>query len=202
MLLVVLSTTVFVVDVPFLNIPSRAIFAAPFLYILVALGLDGLPSRGLGLAGLIILTWCAAVGLGNYYRGLEFHNPIYAVPTREMVAQVSSRARPGDVILAEADTGFKFYYQRTEQPVTLWDGDVTVSRLQSQQPNRVWLITFGRDSTRSMANASLEDWLRHNYRLAREQGYAEQDPTYRRVKERLLHRPAYRYKLLVQTYEK
>jgi mannosyltransferase len=201
-LFVVLSTIVFVVDVPFLNIPSRAIFAAPFLYVLVALGFHGLSSRGLQLLGLIILTWCAAVGLGNYYRGLEFHNPIYAVPTREIVAQVSSHSRPGDVIVAEPDTGFSFYYQQTGQPVTLWSSDTALSQLQSQQPNRVWLITFGRDSTRSVTNTALQDWLRYNYRLAMEQGYVEQDSTYRRVKEWLLHRPAYQYKLLVQEYQR
>lgn len=201
-LLVVLSTTVFVVDVPFLNIPSRAIFAAPFLYVLVALGIHGLSSQELRLLGLIILTWCAAVGLSNYYRGLEFHNPIYAVPTREIVTQVSSHSRPGDVIIAEPDTGFSYYYQQAEQPATLWSSDTALSQFQSQRPNRVWLITFGRDSTRSVSYTALQDWLRHNYRLAMEQGYAEQDSTYRRVKELLLHRLSYQYKLLVQEYEK
>jgi hypothetical protein len=201
-LLVVLSTTVFVVDVPFLNIPSRAIFAAPFLYVLVAVGIHNLSTRALKLLSLGVLTWCAAVGLSNYYRGLEFHNPIYAVPTREIVTQVSSHSRPGDVIITEPDTGFSYYYQRTEQPVTLWSSNTALSQLPSQRPNRVWLITFGRDSTRSVTDTALQDWLRNNYRLAMEQGYTEQDSTYRRVKEWLLHRPAYQYKLLVQEYEK
>ena len=121
-LLVVLSTTVFVVDVPFLNIPSRAIFAAPFLYLL---GCSGNPQPALAEAQAAwsgpIEPGAPPVGLSNYYRGLEFHNPIYAVPTREIVAQVLSRYRPGDVIVTEPDTGFSYYCQRTETTGPLMD---------------------------------------------------------------------------------
>jgi hypothetical protein len=119
---------------------------------------------------------------------------------REVVAHVLDQYQPGDVIADEPDTGFGYYYRQTDQPTPLWNSDEALARLQFLHPKRVWLITFGRDATRSTTNAALQDWLGANYHLASEEGYVEQDPTYRQVKEWLLHRPAYRYKLLVQVF--
>jgi hypothetical protein len=45
-------------------------------------------------------------------------------------------------------------------------------------------------------------WLEKNYSLTLERGYTELDPVYRKVKELLLCRPTYRYRLLVQRYER
>lgn len=200
-ILVVIATTLFVVDVPFLNIPSRALFAAPFLYLLVAGGVLALRSRLLQLVALAALTVCAAAGLGNYYRNLEFHNPIYAVPLREIVAGVDAELQPGDVIVHEPDAGFSYYYRSEQSRVPLLDNATALPVLQADPPHRVWLITYGRDATRGVTNVALEDWLAQHCRLLEERGYVEQDATYQKVKEALLHRPAYRYKLVVRLYE-
>jgi len=199
-LVVVLSTVWFVVDVPFLNIPSRAFFAARFLYVLIAAGVGALRSPAVRAAALAVLALCAAAGLSNYYRGLEFHNPIYAVPAREIVAEVRAQLETGDVIVNEPDSGFSYYYPRNGDTTPLWSSYDALPLLQAQRPPRVWLVTFGRDATRGVTNAALKDWLDLNYRLTLEKGYVEQNPTYRMVKERLLHREAYRYKLVVQQY--
>jgi len=199
---VVLSTVWFVVDVPFLNIPSRAFFALPFLCVLLAMGVGVLPRRWLKWAAMAALILCAGAGLSNYYRGLEFHNPIYAVPMREVVAQVRDELQPGDAIVSEFDTGFGYYYRDTSGLAPLWESDVALAPLLSERPGRIWLVTFGRDATRSTTNEELQGWIEQNYRLAWEQGYVEQDPLYQRAKELLLHRPAYRFKLLVQRYER
>jgi len=200
--LVVLSTVWFVVDVPFVNIPSRAIFALPFLSVTIAAGMVALRARWLKLVSLAVLTICAAAGLNNYYRGLEFHNPIYAVPMKQVVAQVRAECQAGDVIVSESDTGFAYYYRQMDQPVPLWTSDLALPALQSERPGRVWLLTFGRDATRLTTDDALQEWLWQEYNLAWEQGYVEQDLLYQRVKEKLLHRPAYRYKLLAQRYER
>ena len=200
--LVVLSTVLFVVDVPFVNIPSRAIFALPFLSIAMAAGIAAVPVRWLRWVCIALLMLCAVAGLSNYYRGLEFHNPIYAVPMREVVARVRAECRAGDVIVSEFDTGFGYYYRRTDQPVPLWATDTALPSLQTEHPGRVWLVTFGRDATRSTTDEALQEWLWQEYELAWEEGYVEQDPLYQTLKEKLLHRPAYRYKLLVQRYER
>jgi 4-amino-4-deoxy-L-arabinose transferase-like glycosyltransferase len=201
LVLVVLSTIWFVVDVPFVNIPSRVIFALPFLSTSIAAGIAAVPTRWLKLVCIALLTVCAMAGLSNYYRGLEFHNPIYAVPMKEVVTEVRGECQAGDVIVSEFDTGFGYYYRQTDQPVPLWVSDTALALLQAQRPGRVWLITFGRDASRFTTDEQLQEWLQQEYHLAWERGYVEQDPLYRRVKEKLLHRPAYRYKLLVQRYE-
>ncbi len=200
-IVVVIATTCFVVDVPFLNVPSRALFALPFLSTLVAVGTLALPRRELRYVCVTILLVIALSGLRNYYLDIEFHNPIYAVPMREVVAEVRSELEAADVIVSEGDTAFAYYYQQTEQPAPLLGADVALSVLQAQLPERIWLVTFGRDSTRSSANQELADWLTEHYRLLSQQGYVAQDPLYRQVKARLLHRPAYTYKLLVQLFQ-
>nr|MBC7244578.1 glycosyltransferase family 39 protein [Chloroflexota bacterium] len=199
-ILVALSTIWFVVDVPFINIPSRAIFAAPFLYLLIAIGIEDLRSSRLKALSLAVLTLTAASGLVNYYHGNEFHNPIYAVPMREIVARVQREYQPGDVIVSEPDAGFGYYYRFGPQPAPVWYSDTALALLQDKQPERVWLITFGRDATRSVTNEELLEQLVQHYDLDWEEGYVEQDPIYRQLKERLLHRPAYRYKVVVQRY--
>lgn len=199
-ILVVLSTIWFVVDVPFINIPSRAIFAAPFLYVLMAIGIDTLPSSTCKTISLAVLTVSAASGLVNYYRGNEFHNPIYVVPMREIVTRVQNECQLGDVIISESDTGFGYYYRLGSQPIPLWYSDTALALLQANLPRRAWVITFGRDATRSVTNEELLEWLDQNYNLDWEEGYVEQDPVYRQLKERLLHRPAYRYKVVLQRY--
>ena len=63
-------------------------------------------------------------------------------------------------------------------------------------------LALGRDRTREAAPAKLIDWLMANYRLSATQGYVPQDETYRQVKEWLLHRPPYEFKLLLQLFER
>ncbi len=80
------------------------------------------------------------------------------------------------------------------------DSKAAIALVQEHRPTRVWLLTFGRDRTRDVVPQELINWLQQNYRLTLEQGYVKQDPVYRQVKEHLLHRPAYEYKLTVQMY--
>jgi hypothetical protein len=144
---------------------------------------------------------CSGAGLINYYRGQDFHNPIYAVPMREVVSQVIHDSQPGDIIIAEPDTAFKYYYRRTNIPVPVFQNTESPESWQGQFPRRIWLVTFGRDATRAVTNVALQAWLEKNYHHTWDQGYVAQDPIYMKIKERLLHRPAYAYKLLVQRYE-
>jgi hypothetical protein len=143
------------------------------------------------------------LGIYNYFAALEYHNPIYAVPMREVVQQIVAESRPGDVVISDPDTGFAFYYARGPQPIPyLSDTEYAdaVAFLQQHQPSRVWLLTFGRDRSRAQTPIELNNWLRERYTLAEELGYAEQDPMYQQIKSTLLKRPVYRYKLLVQLY--
>lgn len=220
LLLPLLSTTLIVTYVAtattFLNIPSRTMFAQPFFILIVATGL-AIASRGLSSsrplplaswlfasAPLSILAIGSTISLANYHRGEQTFNPIYAVPTREIVQEIVGETRPGDVLVAEADIGFGHYYRRQAGSPPLFDAasPEVVGHLRSERSARVWLATFGRDSTRTgEATASaLKEILSREYTLHRTKGYVEQDASYRRFKELLLRRQAYQYKLLVELY--
>jgi hypothetical protein len=191
-------------DITFLNVPSRTFFALPYYMLILAGGWWQVRSPHIRLLLLIALAVVWGHGLINLHTGREYHNPIYAVPTREVVAWIRAEARPGDVVLSDPDTGFDYYYERGPQPVpglSTSDTKAALAYLEERHPSRVWLLTFGRDRTRESEPVDLMRWLAERYRVGMEQGYVEQDPTYRRVKERLLHRPAYQYKLVVRRYE-
>ncbi len=114
-------------------------------------------------------------------------------------------SQAGDVVLSDSDTGFAFYYRRGSQPLPYQsDTGFEAARtfLEQHQPQRVWLLTFGRDRSRDQAPNELMGWLQQRYTLVREQGYAEQDPSYQHIKATLLNRQVYRYKLLVQLYRR
>ncbi|MCL5961427.1 MAG: hypothetical protein M1358_19315, partial [Chloroflexi bacterium] len=100
--------------------------------------------------------------------------------------------------------GFAQYYHPSagSPPYFRADSEEAVRYLVKEKSPRVWLVTFGRDSTRVGANTlpPLQSLLASDYHLESSKGYVEQDPTYRRFKELLLRRPAYRYKLLVEMY--
>ena len=208
-LLVPLGFTIFVLstvatDITFLNVPSRTFFALPYFAMVLAGGLWRVSRpalRGLLALGLVVV-W--GYGLANIYGGVEYHNPIYAVPMRQVASQVRAEARPGDVIFSDVDTGFDYYYRQAPQPapsLPAGDAAAAVAYLNEHRPQRVWLLTFGRDRTREITPVELVERLAAGYSAASVQGYVEQDPTYRTIKQRLFGRPAYPYKLVVQQYE-
>jgi hypothetical protein len=195
-------------DIPFINMASRTLFAIPFFSLILAAGvlsLRLLPWRMLALVGLA-LAWGAATA--NNAGNVSFHNPIYAVPMRQIVQQVNAETRPGDVIVSDVDTAFSHYYERsggvTPHFLSAADSDAAKQAIQAGDIARVWLVTFGRDRTRLDAPGdALAAWLeQRSYRLADSRGYAPEDPLYQRLKKALLKREDYDYKLLVRLYER
>jgi uncharacterized membrane protein len=198
-----LVTTFVSTGTPFLDVPVRALFVLPFLALAAGAGWQALPRRSLRLAvaALAVAAW--GVGLANYFTGQQYLNPIYVVPARQVAGTVAAQADTSDVVIGEADSAFSYYFRRTGSPVRYFEtteADKAVDYLSTHPVRQVWLVTMGRDGTRELVPVELIRWLEANRRLLWEQGYVEQDPLYRRVKERLLHRPAYQYKLLVQRY--
>ena len=188
----------------FLNIPSRTMFAFPFFILIVSAGILYRRDVRIQMVATIVIVLGSAVSLANYHLGLQMFNPIYAVPMKEIVQDVSAQARPGDVFVSEGDTGFGHYYRQAANspPYFQADSNEAVRFLQTEKSARVWLVSFGRDRTRLADNTlpELKDLLARDYRLEGSRGYVEQDPTYRKVKEFLLGRPAYQYKVLVELY--
>ena len=195
-------------DIPFINMASRTLFAFPFFALVLAAGalsLRLLPWRALALAGLV-LAWGAAIA--NDAANASFHNPIYAVPMRQVVQTVRSQTQPGDVIVSDVDTAFSHYDTPSDGDTLRFlsaeEGDAAKQAITARQSARVWLITFGRDRTRrDAAGDAFADWLEgQSYHLVDSRGYAPEDPLYQRLKKALLKREDYDYKLLVRLYER
>ncbi len=189
-------------DIPFINAASRNPAGAPIFYLGVAAGLSAVQRRWLRwIAGLLIGV-AFACGLWNYYHGQQFHNPIYAVPIRQVVEEVRSSAGPDDLIIAEPDTLFGYYYQRNPGPATYRDVDDRIQAyVEHYRPRRVWLVTFGRDSTApAVQTEKLSNWLNEQCFFQTSSGYVPQSLIYQELKRRLVHRPPYAYKLLTQIF--
>ncbi|MBI2304524.1 MAG: glycosyltransferase family 39 protein [Chloroflexi bacterium] len=206
LLFIVFITSSFATDITFLNIPSRAIVAAPFFYLLAAAGFLALPRLWRGrwrYVLLVAITLASGYSLLNYYRNQQFHNPIYAVPAREIAQWVAADSQTEDVVISPWDSAFPYYYHSPPARARHFfseDSQSAMAYIREHRSPRVWLITLGRDRTRYEEPTELVTWLDKEYRLELQKGYVEQDALYRRFKELLLHRPAYQYKVTVQRY--
>nr|MBA3530817.1 hypothetical protein [Ardenticatenales bacterium] len=196
LLAIVALLTLVATDLPFVNVASRAIVAAPLVLLLVAIGLTRLtmPLRAVAAATFLL---AATVSMVNLYRGESYINPIYAVPAREIAALVDSEAAPGALVVADIDTLLHRYL--LTRSVLATDDPAAVERLRTDAPE-VWLLTFGRDRTRVLApDRALREALETNgWRQVATWSFVEQDATYRRLKSRLFGREAYAAKATLE----
>ncbi len=198
-------------SVPFIAFPNHSLFLAPLLMILLALGAARL-SRSW-----VLLLFCGLlagriIGIHNYFTATDFHNPIYAVPMREIVTGLMQSATENEALVAAPDVGAHYYYDRlvkAEAPtalthISLGDFVQATHAVLRLDPQRVWLFKFGRDRTAgATGEEQMADWLAANgYTLHGETGYVEQDSVYRKIKTVIFQRPAYPYKLLVQEFRR
>lgn len=193
-------------DLPFETLASRGIGVLPFLVLVVAAGVGRAPRRLAALA-VVALTLASAVSAWNYFQGRAFHNAIYTVPTREVVAMIAAEARPGDVLLADPDLSVD-HYRRAHTGIPAFyftsEGDRARAALASGRHDRVWLVTAGRDSTRQWTEAwggdALEALIERDFRLLTTWRLVPQDPVYARLKERLQGFESYDHKLIVRLF--
>jgi hypothetical protein len=194
-----------ITSVPFITFANHILFALPFFLLWLGSGVAALPRAWLRAGVLAALVGAHTAGLANYYAGRDAFNPIYVVPTRQIVQTLAQEAGPDDLVLAEIDTGIPFYARRTPgwPAASMVPGPAAQQFIAAQRPPRVWVFTFGRDRTRSDLVPALENWLAHNdYTAGETRGFAPQDSLYRALKERWLGRSAYLHKLALTVYER
>ena len=129
------------------------------------------------------------------------------MPLREIAATIRSESLPGDVLLADVDIGFQYYWQTQPPSGTQFfrseDWPAPQDAVQAAQPPRVWLITFGRDRTRVGDHSDeIRAWLTPRYAQGVERKYVPIDPLYEAIKQWLLGRETYDAKLVVQRYDR
>lgn len=201
----VIQTTV-AADLTFLTMASRTWFVLPIFAMLLAFGIVILPTRMRGLT-MAVLLLANGAALGNLFLREQFHNPIFAIPLREVAATVRSESVASDVLLADYDIGFQYYWLMQPPAGTEFlrseDWPAPQRAVEAAQPAHVWLITFGRDRTRLGDHADeIRAWLAPHYAPGSERLYVPIDPVYRAVKAWLLRRDSYAAKLTVQRFDR
>ncbi|MDY0018605.1 MAG: glycosyltransferase family 39 protein [Anaerolineae bacterium] len=195
----ILVTTLISPRTPFVSMPARAFFALPYAFLLFG---GYAPSKSIvqrAVPFVVLVSW--SMSLFNYYTDQHFLNPIYLTPAREIAAQVVSELQAGDVIYSPQDSGFYYYYDRMQarQP-DFQDEAAALAAARTDAVKRVWVLTLGRDQTRENAPTELQTYLDTEYTLAQTWAYVPQDPIYRAIKSRLLHREAYDYRAVLSLY--
>lgn len=199
-------------DITFLNSASRTPGAYPAFALAMAAGLWALRRQWLRYVAAACIVGGLAAAIFNCFAGREYLNPIYAIPTRAIAADLAQQAGPDDLILAERDTLVGDYYQAQTQAqtgaepgkATYQDVDPAqnLAWIEQHQPPRVWVVTFGRDSTEgAFGTPELLQQLQQGYAPGQATHYGPVEPSYRAIKQRLTGRPAYDYKLTVTRYE-
>ena len=196
----ILVTTLVSPRTPFVSLPARGFFAAPYFSLMLG---GSLRRYRLRLIGPTVLALGAAwfLSLANYYLGQQYLNPIYLTPSKDIVELVLSQLRPGDIIVSPDDSGVDYYYGRSgaQQP-HYYSADQALDYHERNDVERVWLVALGRDQTRRSASVTSQAWLHTHFRLAKSWGYVPQDPTYRAIKSYLLGRQAYEYRATLTLY--
>ena len=182
--------------------PSRVLAAAPFYFLVIAMGLQAVSTRlyrNLLLGGIILIY---AFSNSNYFLNRQFINPTYAVPTRQIQTYIMQAFQTHDIIISEDDSGLDYYLRQTSRKqASFTNFEAAKRQIIHNDTKRVWLLKLGRDSTRSEATLSLSSWLeQNNFQLQWQQGYTEVDPAYRALKTRVLGYPAYQYRATLQLY--
>jgi 4-amino-4-deoxy-L-arabinose transferase-like glycosyltransferase len=200
--------------IPFIGVSNRTFFAFPFVALLIAAGLRALEQPRWRIAALIMIITVWGYSIRNYYAGEHFFNPIYAVPTETALADILARAQPDDAIFSDTDTGFGYYFEQsphegiTHYYVETASGQAALEAIandlvahQPLQHKRLFILTYGRDRTRRDLPDSFTQTIQPAAHLIWEQGYTPEDETYRQVKQSLLGREDYKFKLFIQLYE-
>ena len=189
-------------DSPFVNAPARSMACAALLSVALGAGLASIRSRRLLGSALIGLSAVHGAALLNYYRGVDFVNPIYNTPARSVADAIAAQAAPGDVVVSESDALVDYYLPKTLRADSFYPEQSTDLRAYlSAHPNKdVWMVVMGRDRTRTDVSARLGDWLLTQFQACGVTGFGEQDETYRRIKAWLIGRDAYQYRLALFHY--
>ena len=206
--LVLLSAALIILNTLFMNVvnprynfivyPKFGFVAYPLWIITFVLCLSKLRNKT-RVAIFLIWAMVAIFGLWNFYQAKNYLNPIY-FRTFESLEYVRNHAQEGEylAIAANVEQGLYDFYK-----------DKYFSRLKPLQwqvipfvgkQKKVWLFAVGEEG--SGVTSGAEFMVPKGYKILENFDSVPLDPIFKKLKEKILHRPSYNYKYSVFLLEK
>ena len=185
--------------VPFHGIPARLLFLFPFYLILLVTGREAFPRAATAILALLALLSCA--GVQAYFERSDFLNRGYAMPYREIAAQIGRASTPGrSLVVVDAtnlDAMVFQYYLGPDWNVVLVNTPESLARAGQlavePRVERLWYLRNTHDVTAGRVNDRLERELTSTWIHGTRQGYLPFSPLQRELGYRLgmPSRPSY-----------
>ena len=205
---VLLSVILIILNTLFMNIadprynfivyPKFGFAAYPLLIMTFVLCLSKLRNK---IRAALFLIWVmvAVFGLWNFYQAKNYLNPIY-FRTFESLDYVRDHAQEGEylAIAANVEQGLYDFYKDKyfSRLIPLRWQDIPFTRKQE----KIWLFAVGEEGLSITSGA--EYMVPTGYKILESFVSVPLDPIFKKVKEKILHRPSYIYKYSVFLLEK
>jgi hypothetical protein len=175
------------------SIPTRTMFAFPFLMLLLAQGCLALAPRWRWIT-LGALAVVFAAGSFNFFTGRQYLRPVFAVPWREIFSGIRQEAAADAQVWCAGGEDYACGFYARRFGFVNATGDAALH-------SQVWWIevNLGRDSSHDN-DVQRANWEK-NYRLVKSTPYARQDPDIRWLKQRFVGGEDYEYRVWVYRYE-
>lgn len=100
---------------------ARGLFIGPLVFVVIGIGLDRLSARSLKIFALAAVLIARGGATLNYFADpAAIFNPVYTVPTREIVNQVIHNLQPQDVVVFDEVLPFDFYFRSIDPQTPLF----------------------------------------------------------------------------------
>ena len=177
--------------VPFHGIPARLLFLFPFYLILLVTTREAFPRAATAILAVLALLSCA--GVQAYFERSDFLNKGYAMPYREIAAQISRASTPGkSLILADGiniDALVFQHYLGPDWNVLLVNTPESLARAEQlaadPRVERIWYLRNTHDVTPGRVNDRLERELTSAWTQGTRQSYLPFSPLQRELAYRL-----------------
>jgi hypothetical protein len=116
---------------------------------------------------------------------------------------ITSHAQANDLVITESDSIVDQYLPEEVFIARFHPDEIQEIEiyLENNPHAGIWQAVMGRDRTRNDISSELRQWLDSKSALQSQQGFAEQDATYRSIKTRSIGREAYQYRLTLYEYQ-
>jgi 4-amino-4-deoxy-L-arabinose transferase-like glycosyltransferase len=168
--------------VPFHGIPARLLFLFPFFLILLASARESHPRAATAILAVLALLSCT--GVRSYFERRDFLNKGYAMPLREIAAQIGRTSVPGrSLVLVDGKNIDALVFQHYLGPgwnmlfVTAPESLTRAEQLASDpRIERIWYLRNTHDVTPGLSNDRLERALTSTWIHGTRQGYLPFSP--------------------------